>query len=202
MSVYRHADELNEKAVSLAKEYAKLSENYSIPMAEDIVKQKAQTQTRVRGDTELVKAVYKNVDAKNVEEKIKTAISNNKEIYYADLTEKEKRDILKQEIENHNISIKLNHEKQAPHIYGSKEYDPSRNKSYFTISEEELQKIINQKHATGQVIVKKNGQIKEIIELKEDIAVNMDENGENQSKTNRITIHYSKNRTHIVPAVK
>lgn len=115
------------------------------------------------------------------------------------LTEEAKRDILKLEIKNKNISTKLNHEKQAPHIYGSKEYDPKRNKSYFTISEEELQKIIDERHATGYVTISNNGQFKETIKLNRTIATHIGTDG-SKHNTNRITIHYSKNRTHMVPA--
>ena len=44
--------------------------------------------------------------------------------------------------------------------------------------------------------IKKNGQIKEIIEMKNNIGYNM---GEKQEETNRFVIHYSKKRTHAVP---
>ncbi len=115
------------------------------------------------------------------------------------LTEEAKRDILKLEIKNKNISTKLNHEKQAPHMYGSKEYDPQKNKSYFLVSEVKLQEIINKKHATGYVTISNNGQFKETIELDRAIGTHIGLDG-SKLATNRITIHYSKNRTHMVPA--
>ena len=199
MSVYRHAAELNEKAISLTKEYEKLSENYGIFAAPDIIKPKTQksiSQTRVAIDTDIsVKTVPEPPELKGTD-----TVFNK--IADESLTNEGKRAKLLEEIENHNISIKLNHEKQAPHIYGSKEYDPSRNKSYFTISEEELQNIIYQKYGTGNVIIKKSGQIKETVELENNVGTYMGIDGSNIQDTNRITIHYSKNRTHMVPSRK
>ena len=101
-----------------------------------------------------------------------------------------------------SISLNLNPEKQNPHIYGTKEYNPVDNKSYFTITIEELQKIIDEKHGTGEVRVKANGQIKETLTLKQDIGTCVEPDGTVFGKTNRITIHYSKKRTHAVPSKK
>lgn len=98
------------------------------------------------------------------------------------------------------ISLTLNPEKQNPHILGSPDYDPTKNKSYFTISLEELQGIIDEKYGTGDVKAKPNGQIKETITLNENIGVCLKEDGTLIGETNRITIHYSKKRTHVVPS--
>ncbi len=94
----------------------------------------------------------------------------------------------------------LNPEKQNPHILGAPGYDPEEHKSYFTIPLEEIQQIVNQYHGTGHVIVKPDGQIKEVITLDKEIGVNVDENGTVTGVTNRATVHYSKRRTHMVPA--
>jgi len=117
-----------------------------------------------------------------------------------DLANENNRRILKEKIANGDITLTLNPEKQNPHILGSVGYDPSKNKSYFTISIEELQKIVNENSATGKILVKSNGQIKEVITLPEDIGIVIDEYGSNGGATNRMTIHYSKKRTHCVPA--
>lgn len=106
-------------------------------------------------------------------------------------------------VESGKISLNLNPEKQKPHIYGSPAYDEKEHKSYFTVSIEELQEIVSRYHGTGNVLVKKNGQIKEIIKVEKDIGVCIDEKtGEPICSTNEAVIHYSKKRTHIVPKRK
>lgn len=109
----------------------------------------------------------------------------------------ENHDILNKTIENDNISLKINPEKQNRHIKDSDEYIDGR--SYLTISIEEAQKIVNEKHLTGIVHVHNNGnQIKEVLDLDTNIGVNVD--GNTDSSTKRVTIHYSNTGTHIVPA--
>lgn len=110
--------------------------------------------------------------------------------------------IIEEAIQSGKISTKLNPEKQNPHILNAPGYDPAKNKSYFTISLDELQKIVDERHGTGIVREKKSGQIKEIITLNGNVGVCVDENGVILGKTNIATIHYSKKRTHIVPAKK
>lgn len=109
------------------------------------------------------------------------------------------RRILREKIRNKEITTILNPEKQNPHIFGSPEYDSKNNKSYFTVSIEELQEIISSKCGTGEITIFKNGQIKETIQVDENIGVVIGVNGENLGNTNMITIHYSNKRTHIVP---
>lgn len=108
--------------------------------------------------------------------------------------------IIEEAIRSGKISTKLNLEKQNPHILNATGYDPAKNKSYFTVSLDELQKIVDERHGTGDVKAKPNGQIKETITLKGDIGVCLKEDGTVIGETNRITIHYSKKRTHIVPS--
>lgn len=97
------------------------------------------------------------------------------------------------------ISLTLNPEKQNPHILGSPDYDPTKNKSYFIISIEEIQEIVNRYYGTGTVIVKSDGQIKETLILNREVGIDMDEQGTVSGTTNKVTIHYSKKRTHVVP---
>ncbi len=105
--------------------------------------------------------------------------------------------ILKDKIDNKELPLKINYEKQARHIKG-KGYIEGR--SYLLISEEQAQIIINQKSATGNVHISKNGQIKEAIEVEDDIGVLVNKTTLAETKTNRATIHYSKTGTHLVPA--
>ncbi len=65
---------------------------------------------------------------------------------------------------------------------------------------EELQEILNESYRTGQVDIYPNGQIKERIQISRNIGVYVDESGASWGNTNRLTVHYSKSRTHVVPA--
>lgn len=103
-------------------------------------------------------------------------------------------------VENGEISLDLNPEKQNPHIYGSSAYNEKEHKSYFTVPIEELQEIVNRYHGTGEIMIKPNGQMKEILEVDKEIGVVVNDGGTPIGKTNRITVHYSKKRTHVVPA--
>lgn len=106
-------------------------------------------------------------------------------------------------VESGKISLNLNLEKQNPHIYGTPAYDEKEHKSYFTVTIEELQEIVSRYHGTGNVLVKKNGQIKEIIKAEKDFGICIDEKtGKPICSTNEAVIHYSKKRTHIVPKRK
>jgi hypothetical protein len=116
-----------------------------------------------------------------------------------DLTNERNKSILKEKISQGEITLSLNPEKQNPHIYGSDEYNPANNKSYFNISAEELQEIVNNNYASGEVKIKPNGQIKEIISADKDIGVVLDEQGNVIMTSNSFTVHYSKKRTHAVP---
>lgn len=118
------------------------------------------------------------------------------------LTNEKNRAILKEKIANGEISLKLNPEKQNPHIFGTKEYNPQNNKSYFNASLDELQKILNNTYGTGDVLISSRGQIKEIIKIEEELSTVVDKNGNDLGKTNRFTVHYSEKRTHIVPTKK
>lgn len=106
-------------------------------------------------------------------------------------------------IENGEITKLLNSEKQKPHILGSDMYDPAKHKSYFIISEEELQSIINKYYGTGEVTINANGiaNAKEYITVDKIIGRVVSSNGEDLGETDRFRIHYSKNRTHAVPTI-
>lgn len=107
-------------------------------------------------------------------------------------------------IETGKITKTLNHEKQAPHMLNLKEYDPSKNKSYFTISEEELQLLIDKHYGTGEIDIGRNGiaNAKEYITVDKIVGHSISSTGEDLGETNRFRIHYSKIRTHAVPTKK
>lgn len=108
----------------------------------------------------------------------------------------ENHDILKEKIAKGEISLDINPEMQNRHMLGTKEYTAGR--SYFTVSTQKIQSIINTKYATGKVTVFKNGQIKETVFVDEIIGVDKDIDGK-EHMANGLKIHYSKYRTHAVP---
>lgn len=101
------------------------------------------------------------------------------------------------------ISQKLNRKKQSRHSKDSPEYkkciEQGRKMSVVTISNEEVDKLIQKYSGKGHIFTK-NGQFKETFDHTEKIGIYVDVDG-NESETNRGTIHYSKNGTHLVPAV-
>ncbi len=113
-----------------------------------------------------------------------------------DLNNLENRDILKTKISNGELSLEINLEKQKPHLFEYRQ--ESENKSYFTISIEELKVLLNLHYATGRVVVSRSGQIKEIIFIDKIVGFDVDKNG-NAVETNGFKVHYSKGRTHLVP---
>ncbi len=94
-------------------------------------------------------------------------------------------------VKSNKITLKLNPEKQNPHILGAPGYDASKNKSYFNITLEEVQELVNGYHGTGEVRVYSNGQIKEVFAVEEEIGVVISQTGEIIGKSNRIKVHYS-----------
>lgn len=114
-----------------------------------------------------------------------------------ELTQLNNRAILKEKIEKGEISLELNHEKQARHIKGPG-YKEGR--SYLTITEDEISELIYQKTGTGVIhITNKNEQIKEVIECDKVIGVDINNKTGEETDTTRATIHYSKSGTHLVP---
>ncbi len=123
---------------------------------------------------------------------------------YWDLAEKtvdnsDKSGIIKTEIEKGNIKLEINHEKQARHIKGEPEY--KEGKSYLTISEKEVQEIIDSKSGTGTPIFDRNGKWKnkELVDCGIEIGVDVDNKTSKETPTDKATIHYSKTGTHLVP---
>jgi len=90
--------------------------------------------------------------------------------------------------------------KQGKHIKGHNNYIPGR--SYLVISVEELQELINKHAGTGEIIRGRKGKWnnKEVIEVNKDIGIYVDLETRAETKTNRLTIHYSKKGVHVVPA--
>lgn len=141
--------------------------------------------------------ISEDISADDSTEKSDKTVDNSVE---SGIIETEGQRILREKLASGEVTSVLNPEKQKPHIYGSDSYLEADHKSYFTIPIENLQKLVELLKCSGQVYIKQDGQIKEVVEIPEGIAYVIDENGNNLGTTNRATIHYSKKRTHIVPA--
>lgn len=117
------------------------------------------------------------------------------------LTNAKNQSILKGKIANGEFTLVLFPAKQNQHILGTKEYDSTKNKSYFSSPIRDLQNFINNNHATGKIMILPGGQIKEILQFPDSGAILVDpDTGAIIGETHKVTVHYSKKRTHIVPA--
>lgn len=110
---------------------------------------------------------------------------------------------LQNAINTGKVKTKLEKNDQAKHKYGSEQYKESISKgelpSYTTLSNMEIQKIINENCCKGKVL-QQGEQFKELITLNENFGMFGDRRTGTYIPTNRGTIHYSKRGTHLVPA--
>ncbi|WP_193767140.1 minor capsid protein [Lysinibacillus parviboronicapiens] len=97
-------------------------------------------------------------------------------------------------LQNGTFGNLVNPEKQAPHMDSTQ----TEGKSYF-FDTVDVQKILDQYAGTGIVEKDRNGNrtVKEVIVLDQIIGVAVSNNG--TYETNKIKIHHSKKRTHLVP---
>lgn len=109
---------------------------------------------------------------------------------------------LKNAIKSGVIGTKLDRKAQSKHHQGSPKYNAATQRgdfvSYFSISDEELDKIVQSKRGTGKVY-NINGQYKEVIDAGQTVGTYLDRRGK-KSQTSFITVHYSKTGYHAVPA--
>ncbi len=126
----------------------------------------------------------------------------------AELTEAEKNDIIKYEenqkklramIANGEISLELNPQIQNRHYKGTKEYNDflsrGTEKSYFNVPMSELQSFVKENASKGELFFSSKGVVRERFFFKENAAYDT----KLKKLTSYITVHYSKNRTHVSP---
>ncbi|MCD8315285.1 MAG: polymorphic toxin type 50 domain-containing protein [Firmicutes bacterium] len=115
----------------------------------------------------------------------------------ADVKQIRNRQILMERIADGSITLTINKTMQARHMYDTHE----EGKSYFNenVTYDFLQTLINEKHGTGYVMIKGESQIKETILLGNAVATNVDFETKIETSTSKVTVHYSKTRTHVVP---
>ena len=106
---------------------------------------------------------------------------------------------LQEMIKNGDVTLKINETIQNRHYKGTKEYnDFLKNgveKSYFTVPQTELQKILNEKNTTGSIRIDRAGVAREIFDCGKPVAY------DTQLKVNTpfVKVHYSQKKTHLSP---
>lgn len=114
--------------------------------------------------------------------------------------EKKKKADIRERIRSDETPKQLNTGNQNKHIMGSKGYQEGRSYLYGDLST--AQEIVNTYHGTGEIILTRSGEWsnKEVITAAEDLGVEVNPTTGSETATNRATIHYGKNGTHVVPA--
>lgn len=139
--------------------------------------------------------------AKRAEAK-KAAQEETKRLQKLELEKQKSQKIaeIRELIKSDNIPKKLNIGKQNQHIRESKGYEEG--KSYIYGDLNTAQELVNKYHGTGEIILTRSGEWsnKEVITAAEDLGVEVNPTTGSETATNRATIHYGKNGTHVVPA--
>lgn len=109
---------------------------------------------------------------------------------------------IRNDIKSGKYPLEILEGKQGKHIKEHNNYIEGR--SYLTISIDEAQKIVNKYAGSGIIRLNQNNEWdnKEIVTIDKEIGINVNNMTNEESKTNRCKIHYSKKGTHIVPTKK
>lgn len=109
---------------------------------------------------------------------------------------------IRNDIKSGKYPLEILEGKQGKHIKEHNNYIEGR--SYLTISIDEAQKIVNKYAGSGIIRLNQNNEWdnKEIVTVDKEIGINVNNMTNEESKTNRCKIHYSKKGTHIVPTKK
>ena len=131
-------------------------------------------------------------------------VDNNIKDDIIDIKAENDRKELAKAISDGRITTKLDKKAQQAHKPGSQAFIKRVSKgeipSYINLSNMEVQKIINEHSLKGYVRKSDDGQFREVIELDHEFGSFGDRRNEKYISTNRGTIHYSKDGTHLVPA--
>ena len=119
-------------------------------------------------------------------------------------TETKEQRILKQKVKDGELTKTIYAPKQVLHYQGTKQHDDYTKthdgveKSYFTVPMSELQSILDEKFATGRVHIFSGGKITEIFDCEKIVGYDTFL----KKETSFVKVHYSKQKTHMVPHVK
>lgn len=135
--------------------------------------------------------------ANNSDKKSEESVDKSAESDIINIANQEK---LKKMIENGEVTTTINETIQNRHFKNTDEYKSyllqGTEKSYFTIPQSELQVILNEKAATGDVVIGKTGIVKETFDTgRGDIAFDT----LLKRNTSFVKVFYSKHKTHMTP---
>ena len=115
------------------------------------------------------------------------------------IEETKEQKALRAKIESGELPLKINYDKQSRHILRSGETSKPDGRSYLTIDLPSAQAVIDEYHATGDVVhIPSSHKFKELITTNKEIGVD----GRSNQKTKQAFINYSKTGTHIIPTKK
>ena len=108
-------------------------------------------------------------------------------------------EIRKEIIRSEKTPKNIHQGKQDKHIKGTANY--IEGKSYLTISNDEIQELVNKYAGTGEILRDKKGRWKhqEVINTDKIVGVDIDNRTNDEYETTSFKIHYGKQGVHIVP---
>lgn len=134
-------------------------------------------------------------------EKAKVAKAENKRLQALEMEKQklQKTAEIRELIKSDTTTKKINIGKQNQHIRESKGY--KEGKSYIYGDLNTAQEIVDKYHGTGEIVLTRSGEWnhKEVITTTDLLGVVLFPDTKSDETTNRATIHYSKNGTHVVP---
>ena len=118
---------------------------------------------------------------------------------YREAREENVRYDIREHIKSNAVNKQVNPEKQGRHDLNSKYYIKGRS---YLLPGIDAQELVDRHHGTGRPELSKNGEWKnkENVVADKIVGVRVDPNSGQEVDTNKVTIHYSKTGTHIVPA--
>lgn len=161
------------------------------------------SQLHRRTDREQVVGFDKRVSAKSISANKhivnKANASYNKGSEGANVRAYYKDEQLRKKIKSDGTPKAVEVGKQGKHIKGHNNYTDGR--SYLTVSEKEVQDLVNKYAGTGEIRrdAQGNWTNKEFVKADRKIGVAIDPVTGEEFETSRFSIHYSKKGTHIVP---
>ena len=181
-----------EIIVARAKYQGQLNEYAKFSKKMGLAEERERIYIDGRGRIALSNDRQKEIEARLADMYNKSSLEENIRLYEKDVS-------IRKDIRSGKISTSVEKGKQGKHIIGHNNYIPGR--SYLTISEDEVQQLVNKYAGTGwmQRDGKNRWVHKEIITADEVIGVSVDPAAGYEQETKKFVIHYAKNGVHIVP---
>lgn len=181
-----------EITVARAKYQGQLNEYARFSRQMGLKEERERIYYDMRGRVALSSEKQKEIAARLESMYNKGELLKNVDLYEKDVS-------LKQKIRGGQISTEVETGKQGKHILEHSNYLPGR--SYLTVPEDEIQKLVRQYAGTGWIRRDGNDRWshKEIVTADKIIGVVMDPMTGEKKETRKFVIHYSKKGVHIVP---